>query len=64
MTIFKMHSSVDRHMGYFQYVVIVNSNTKNITFKGLWLPPVTDSLGDVPRSGIAEIGKHTYIQFY
>jgi len=51
--IFFIHSSVDRHLGFFQVLAIVNAAEMNmrvqISFQGTDLA----SLGYTPRSGFA-----------
>ena len=53
MCIFCVHSSVEGHLGSFQFLAIINKAAMKIV-EHVFLLPVRTSSGYMPRRGIAE----------
>ena len=48
-----IHSSADGHLGCFHFLAVMNNAAVNMRVKDFLQTCVFNSLGDIPRSGIA-----------
>jgi hypothetical protein len=62
MYISYIHSSIERHLGYFQLLAIINKAAMNI-MEHVFLLPVETSSGYMPRRGIAGSASSTMPNF-